>query len=86
MIQEEVFMLILSESYVIGDRWTDLVAAHLVSCKKILVKTGNGLEALRQYQNNEYYGLYKSVIPDFLAEDVNDAIRWIISNENLKNV
>ena len=57
----------LSISYVIGDHASDIQAAKRVSAKGILVKTGHGLEHLNG-----------DAEPDYTAEDVLDAVRWII--------
>ncbi|WP_433748093.1 HAD-IIIA family hydrolase [Falsibacillus pallidus] len=69
----------LDQCAVIGDRWTDLVAAHEAGCKKILVKTGSGKAAFDQYINNEFHGRWAEVKPDFIAEDINEAINWLLS-------
>ena len=65
---------------VIGDRWTDLMAAAEVGCKKILVKTGSGKATYNKYINNEFFGRWGKVVPDFVAEDLNEAIKWITTN------
>lgn len=69
----------LSKCIVIGDRWTDLIAANNAGCKKILVKTGNGENAYQKYINNEFFGVWAEVNPDFVAEDLNGAVKWLIS-------
>jgi ribonucleotide monophosphatase NagD (HAD superfamily) len=70
----------LKECVVIGDRWTDMIAAQEVGCIKILVKTGAGEEAFKKYKNQDYYGKYAQVSPDFVASDFNDAVTWIKAN------
>lgn len=69
----------LSRCVVIGDRWTDLIAANDVGCQKILVKTGNGKNDYQKYVNNAFFGLWREVKPDFVAEDVKEAIDWLVS-------
>ncbi|MBO0962903.1 HAD-IIIA family hydrolase [Neobacillus sp. MM2021_6] len=69
----------LSNCVVIGDRWTDLIAADEVGCKKILVKTGSGEETFKKYSNKEFFGRWGEVKPDFVAEDFNEAVKWLIS-------
>lgn len=69
----------LSRCIVIGDRWTDLIAANDVGCKKVLVKTGNGEETYQKYINNEFFGLWGEVKLDFVAEDLNEAVKWLAS-------
>lgn len=68
----------LKRCVVIGDRWTDLLAADEVGCKKILVKTGSGKEAFDKYKNNEYFGRWGEVKPDYITQDFNDAVRWLL--------
>jgi len=70
----------LGRCVVIGDRWTDLLAAENAGCKKVLVKTGSGKEAYDKYIKNEYFGRWGEVKPDFVAEDLNEAVRWLVVN------
>jgi histidinol-phosphate phosphatase family protein len=60
----------LKQCVVIGDRWTDMVAADEAGCIKILVKTGAGTEAFKKYKNNEYFGRWGEVTPDFIADNL----------------
>jgi histidinol-phosphate phosphatase family protein len=69
----------LQDCVVIGDRWTDMLAAEKAGCLKVLVKTGAGVEAFRQYQNNEYYGEWANVTLDFVADHFQQAVNWILS-------
>ncbi|MFC6116772.1 HAD-IIIA family hydrolase [Sporosarcina thermotolerans] len=69
----------LQRSVVIGDRWTDLLAADEVGCKKILVKTGSGKDAYNKYINGEFFGRWKDVTPDLIAEDLNEAVNWLLA-------
>ena len=71
----------LDRCIVIGDRWTDLSAADEVGCKKILVKTGSGKATYDKYINNEFFGRWAEVKPDYIAKDLNEAIQWLMSNE-----
>lgn len=75
----------LSRCVVIGDRWTDMLAAEQAGCRKILVKTGAGLEAYRKYENQEYFGKWAEVHLDFVASNFNKAVEWIL-NKEVKNV
>jgi histidinol-phosphate phosphatase family protein len=72
----------LEECIVIGDRWTDLIAANEVKCIKILVKTGAGIEAFHKYKNQEYFGSWAEVEPDFIAEHFQEAVSWIKNRES----
>jgi histidinol-phosphate phosphatase family protein len=71
----------LRNCVVIGDRWTDLLAADEAGCMKILVKTGSGNQAFENYRNKEYKGRWAEVQPDYIAEDLNDAINWLTVEE-----
>jgi histidinol-phosphate phosphatase family protein len=74
------YNLDLKKCVVIGDRWTDLLAADEVGCKKILVKTGSGKETFNKFKNNEFHGRWLEVKPDYVAEDLNEAVKWLMSN------
>lgn len=71
----------LKNCIVIGDRWTDMVAASEVGCIKILVKTGAGNKEYTKYINKEFYGGWGKVIPDYIAEDLKDAIFWLMKED-----
>lgn len=58
----------LPESYVIGDRETDVMMGKSVGCKTILVKTG-----IDTYTKN--------VAPDYVAKDLLDAIKFILRSK-----
>jgi D-glycero-D-manno-heptose 1,7-bisphosphate phosphatase len=61
----------LGSSYVIGDHASDIQVAKRVSAKGILVKTGHGLEHI-----------HDDAKPDYIAEDVLDAVLWIIRDRS----
>lgn len=71
------YNLDLHRCVVIGDRWTDLIAANEVGAIKILVRTGAGEKELVKYNNNEFFGKWVEVYPDYIAKDLEDAINWI---------
>jgi len=68
------FDIELSESYMVGDTgaW-DMVLARSVGCKAILVRTGLGEGSLGDYRHE-----WADIEPDFVAEDVLEAVRWIV--------
>lgn len=68
----------LKRCVVIGDRWTDMVAATEAGCMKVLVQTGSGERDLSKYINNEYFGLWTESYPDYVARDFNAAVKWIL--------
>ena len=70
------FHLDLSACYVVGDTgaW-DMLLAQAAGCKGILVKTGLGEGSLRAFRH-----LWADMEADYIAEDVMDAVTWIIKN------
>nr|WP_144920988.1 HAD-IIIA family hydrolase [Paenibacillus bovis] len=67
----------LSKCVVIGDVGSsDMLAAHRVGALKVLVKTGWGKDSLGDFRHS-----WEEVEPDFIAEDLLDAVRWITNNE-----
>jgi histidinol-phosphate phosphatase family protein len=70
----------LKNCAVIGDRWTDMMAAQAAGSLKILVRTGAGDDAYQKYSNNEYFGEWGAVTLDYVADNIKDAIDWVIKN------
>lgn len=68
------YQLNLNQCVVIGDRWTDMVAAHAAGCTKILVQTGTGVDAMVRYRHK-----WANIEPDYVAKDVVDAVHWIVT-------
>ena len=64
----------LSRSYVVGDRWSDLRAAASCMAKGILVLTGYGRG------DYEYIGPTQEVQPHYVAQDLQDAVDWILKD------
>lgn len=69
------FQIDMARSYVIGDRCSDMELACRCNLKGILVKTGYGLGDIR------YILPMKERKPDYIAEDMLDAVGWIIRDE-----
>ncbi len=67
-----------TQSYMIGDRIDDVEFGHKIGAKGILVLTGYGKGELT-YRNGQW-----SEKPDFVAQDLYDAVRWIITRETSK--
>lgn len=67
------YSLIPSKAIMIGDSAKDIECARNAGCRAaILVKTGNGRQAESQLRERK--------IPiDYLAQDLLDAVKWIIS-------
>jgi D,D-heptose 1,7-bisphosphate phosphatase len=60
----------LTDSFVVGDKLSDMGLAHRVGAKGILVLTGYGKEEQKKMQSPEE-------TPDFVADDLLSAVRWI---------
>lgn len=69
------FPVDMEGSYVIGDRCSDIEMAQKAGLKGILVKTGYGRGDL------EYVFPHLPYEPVHIAEDLLDAVQWIISGE-----
>lgn len=63
----------LSRCVIVGDRWSDLVAAHTARCLAVLVKTGAGPETLDAHRHK-----WAGREAHYVAEDLLDASRWIL--------
>lgn len=68
----EEHALDLSRSYVVGDRWSDLKAAAACGAHGVLVLTGYGRG------DQQYIGPSQAVQPMYVAEDLLDAVHWIV--------
>ena len=66
------FEIDLRRSFVVGDMYTDIELAHRAGLKGVLVKTGYGLGEI------EYILPRKTAKPAHIAEDLLDAVRWIM--------
>ncbi len=67
------FAIERADSFVIGDRCSDIKMAHQAGMRGILVKTGYGRGDL------EYVFPGLSYRPDHVAENLLDAVRWILA-------
>jgi D-glycero-D-manno-heptose 1,7-bisphosphate phosphatase len=67
----------LRRSYVVGDRWSDLRCGAAVGAIPILVLTGYGRGDLA------YIGPGQTVQPEYVADDLADAVCWIIAREKV---
>jgi D-glycero-D-manno-heptose 1,7-bisphosphate phosphatase len=66
----------LSQSYIVGDAWTDIAAGRAAHCRTIMVCTGRGAEHMQlreTYQNPA----------DHIAADLQDAVNWIFDQEGI---
>ncbi len=71
--------LLPEESFVVGDRWSDIKTAVNCGARSVLVRTGYG-------RGDELYiGPQQTVQPDYKAEDLLEAVDWILSRINTKS-
>ncbi len=64
----------LGRSYVVGDRWSDLKAAANCQAKGILVRSGYGRG------DEKYIGPQQEIQPHFSADDLGEAVDWILAD------
>ena len=62
----------LARSFLVGDRWSDLVCGADAGCTPVLVTTGYGKGELR------YIGPGQRIQPAYVAADLLEAARWIL--------
>jgi len=65
----------LAGSFMIGDRYRDMEAAHRAGVKGVLVKTGFGMDVLENIGPDQETPEGK---PDFIAENILQAVHWIL--------
>jgi D-glycero-D-manno-heptose 1,7-bisphosphate phosphatase len=80
LIEEAVRELNLdtSQSYIVGDRGMDIEFGSQVGAKAVLVLTGYGKGEL-EYSRDQW-----KVKPDYVAEDLYEAVQWILTQESHK--
>ena len=71
----EEFNLDFSQSYIIGDKYTEIALGHKVGSKSILVLTGYGRGELELFSRQWEHK------PHFVAEDLLSAVNWILKQE-----
>jgi D-glycero-D-manno-heptose 1,7-bisphosphate phosphatase len=72
------FNLDLNRCYVIGDRYRDIEAGQAVGARGVMIMTGFGRE---EYEADRRRWLRQ---PDHVAEDLLDAVKWIMWTEEAK--
>jgi D-glycero-D-manno-heptose 1,7-bisphosphate phosphatase len=70
----------LQKSYVVGDRWSDLKAAVACRATPVLVLTGYGKG------DYAYIGPQQKVQPAFVAENLSEAVAWILADMRAKMI
>jgi D-glycero-D-manno-heptose 1,7-bisphosphate phosphatase len=61
----------LTRSIFVGDAESDVLAAQVVGCRPVLVKTGRGFGQMAVLRQSNVMGYY-------LADDLADAVNWIL--------
>ncbi|HQR32602.1 MAG TPA: D-glycero-beta-D-manno-heptose 1,7-bisphosphate 7-phosphatase [Blastocatellia bacterium] len=74
----EELNLDLTASVVIGDRFRDLAMAQAVGARSVLVLTGYGRE---EFENDSANWPQQ---PDYVAENLLEAVRWVINQASTK--
>ncbi|MFZ3590104.1 HAD-IIIA family hydrolase [Bacillus sp. DJP31] len=70
---KEEHELQLESCYVVGDTGSsDMIAAHSVGARKVLVKTGWGESSLSKHRDK-----WVGIDPEYIANNLVDAVRWI---------
>lgn len=69
----------LKNSFLVGDRWSDLQCAVKAGCVPVLVLTGYGRGDYR------YIGPTQDIQPEFVGENLLQAAEWIIARLNEKD-
>lgn len=65
----------LSQSYMVGDKWSDVELGQRAGCRSILVRTGYGADepgSVRPPQIKE---------PDHVADGLEEAVTWILDRD-----
>jgi D,D-heptose 1,7-bisphosphate phosphatase len=72
----------LRRSYTVGDMLKDIQVAHTVGARGVLVKTGYGLNTIEKDLASESSEICQ---PSYIAEDILDAVKWIINDRKKKS-
>jgi D-glycero-D-manno-heptose 1,7-bisphosphate phosphatase len=69
------FNIDLPNSFMVGDKLTDIEAGHAVGCRTILLRSsGHGEKAYKQLKN------YSGTPPDFVCQNLGEAATWLLQN------
>lgn len=68
------FDIDLSASYAVGDKLSDLIPGRALGCRAILVLTGHG-------QTHRAMAEQQGFQPDHIADDLYQAVQWILQHE-----
>lgn len=70
---QKKYQLDLKKCYMIGDRWTDMLAGGKMGMRLVPVLTGRGSETLGQDRNK-----WADYEPVYIAQNLLDAAKWIV--------
>ena len=73
------FDIDMERSYMVGDRHTDIEFANHCGLEGVLIKTGYGLGEV------EYILPGRKIQPAYIADDLPEAVKWIIDREIKKD-
>jgi D-glycero-D-manno-heptose 1,7-bisphosphate phosphatase len=69
---QKAYSIDLNDAVMVGDSAKDIECARNAGCgKAVLVKTGNGAKAEKTLEK-------KNIYPDFFAQDLYEAVQWIV--------
>jgi D-glycero-D-manno-heptose 1,7-bisphosphate phosphatase len=68
----------IKKSYMVGDKVSDIFLAHNVGAKGVLVLTGYGKREFENWRDNF------EKRPDYVADDLYDAVKWILGDIKTK--
>jgi D,D-heptose 1,7-bisphosphate phosphatase len=71
----------LRRSYTVGDMLKDVQVARTVGAKGVLVKTGYGINTIEKDLTSDSPEICQ---PSYIAEDILDAVKWIINDRKKK--
>lgn len=66
------FDINLSESFVIGDKLTDIEAGYSSGCKTIFLLSGLGANSLKELAG------YSGANPNFVCQNLKEAVTWLL--------
>jgi len=69
----------MDRSYMVGDRHTDITFGRALGLKTVLVRTGYGMGEWEHHREDFPYE------PDHVAQDLTDAVTWILEDLRLSD-
>ncbi len=66
----------LSQSFMVGDAWTDIAAGRLAGCRCALVQTGRGAAQALLPESQVFPA-------DFIASDLLNAVQWVMCQHSV---